>query len=161
MTSYDVKLRDRWQTPLQLYSLLESIYTFDVDAAADETNTKCEKWFGPNSPLLEDALHCEPGEWLLHGSSFFLNPPLSKEGGPLKAWITQAYAASLHGALVCCVLPATPATEWYQIFAPLGSRYLLRSRVAFEPPPGVKPSGPRHDTFILTFNGLLPPGIWL
>lgn len=36
---------DKWETPQDLYDRLNEIFCFNLDAAADETNHKCDRYF--------------------------------------------------------------------------------------------------------------------
>ena len=46
---------DNWGTPNDLFSSLHKRYQFTLDAAADESNHKLDRWFGSGG-VREDAL---------------------------------------------------------------------------------------------------------
>ena len=39
---------DKWSTPQWLFDRLNNIFSFTLDACADETNHKCDKYFTEN-----------------------------------------------------------------------------------------------------------------
>lgn len=170
------KASNFWETPRgdtsretfskAAFSYLNEVFDFHVDAAADRTNTRLPLWFGPDSPVeLFDSLEASSTQWLEHGRRFFLNPPLGKEFGPVAKWVEKAELVAAAGnALVVCVLPATPSTQWFRRHATNGARFFPTSRVKFVPPPDLdtKAEGARHDSFVLVFAGRLSQyGVWL
>lgn len=169
------KPSDHWMTPtgtvnrsfsISAFTKLNSVFDFQVDAAADPSNHLCDVWFGPGSPVeLFDSLKAEAEEWLEHGSRFFLNPPLSQPAGPLLRWMRKADDVAKAGpALVVAVVPATPSTVWFQERAVHGPRFFPRARIRFIPPTDLKTDNPgaRHDSMVILFVGdLYRDGVWL
>ena len=51
-----MKPTDRYETPQDLILALDRLFSFDLDAAAEESTAKCRRWFGPGSYLEVDAL---------------------------------------------------------------------------------------------------------
>ena len=175
MSTVARKPSDHWMTPtgtanqgfsVSAFTKLNSIFNFQVDAAADSSNHLCDAWFGQGSPVeLFDSLKAEADEWLEHGSRFFLNPPLSQSAGPLLRWIRKANEVADAGpALVVAVVPATPSTAWFQDFAVHCPRFFSRARIRYVPPSDLETENPgaRHDSMILLFVGdLYREGVWL
>lgn len=44
---------DKWETPQDLFDRLNQIFCFNLDACADETNHKCDRYFTE----AQDGLH--------------------------------------------------------------------------------------------------------
>jgi phage N-6-adenine-methyltransferase len=115
-----------WGTPQELFSDLDDIFQFDLDAAANEHNHKCEKWLGPNSSIAEDALS-EEVKW---EGTIFLNPPY---GRGIRRWTEKAYKSSLeNGATVVCVLPARTDTQWFETCWKASFVCFVKGRLRFE-----------------------------
>lgn len=46
---------DKWETPQWLFDRLNRIFCFELDACADETNHKCDKYFSESDNGLEKS----------------------------------------------------------------------------------------------------------
>jgi hypothetical protein len=66
--------KDDWETPDDLFDRLNGQFNFVLDAAANSTNRKCGRWFGPGG-VSEDALVVD---WPLEEGNIWLNPPYSR-----------------------------------------------------------------------------------
>jgi phage N-6-adenine-methyltransferase len=96
--------KDEWQTPDWLFNLLHEEFHFDADAAASEENAKCILY-------LDSALTCE---WYINShkrGAYFMNPPYS--GHQIDKFMAKAYAESLKGATVICLVPVASDTQWW------------------------------------------------
>lgn len=96
---------DVWATPQDLFDDLNELFVFDLDAAAQTANAKCERFFGLGSPIAEDALSAE---WK---GTVFLNPPYGRQIG---RWVRKAKESAKDGTIVVCLLPARTDTKWFQ-----------------------------------------------
>lgn len=99
--------KDDWSTPDSVFRPLHEEFGFDVDAAANEHNTRMNDWFGPGG-LIEDALY-EP--WSDYGSSFWCNPPYSR--GLQSKFVAKAAAERLMGVQSVLLLPARTDTRMF------------------------------------------------
>lgn len=100
-----------WQTPKELFDKLNKEFNFDIDAAADSTNSLCSKWFGKDG-VLENALE---GSWKDHGKSFFLNPPYNAK--LQDKFITKIIEEAKKECTIVCLLPVrTDTKRWDNIF---------------------------------------------
>lgn len=97
---------DQRGTPQALFDALHAEFAFTLDAAADETNHKCDLWFGPGGLAL-DAL---TEDWGGEGSVVFCNPPYSA----CKAFVAKAAEEAKKGATVVLLVPARTDTRWWQ-----------------------------------------------
>ena len=114
-----VATRDDWETPRVIFHRLHQMFGFDLDAAANETNHKCERWLGPGG-LVEDALSVN---WAAFGQCIFVNPPY----GDVAPWVKQMVAAAspystIGGATVVGLLPANTDTRARRRRGPGSSR---------------------------------------
>ena len=94
-----------WETPENLFRLLDDEFGFDVDLSASRENTKCEKFISEK----EDALSIS---WKGCG---WLNPPYGGGGkNSLKNWVKKAFEESRKkGCKVVMLIPARTNTMWW------------------------------------------------
>ena len=78
-----IKTRDDWETPPELFYLLDREFDFKLDAAATYENRKCADYFGPGSPICEDAFKWEGSD--REPISIFINPPYGRAENPCVA----------------------------------------------------------------------------
>jgi site-specific DNA-methyltransferase (adenine-specific) len=122
--------RQEWETPPDLFELLDREFRFGLDAAASAATAKCARWLGPGSPIGEDAILVPCWQRASAGGGpVWLNPPYGR-------WTPQfAVRARLEaaecGATVVCLLPARTETAWWQESAAGSEVRLLRGRVRF------------------------------
>lgn len=103
--------KDDWETPQEFFEKLNKEFGFTLDVCANNTNTKCEKWFGyayvrnEGNAVFTDGL---TQSW--QGEVCWMNPPYGKEIGK---WVKKAYEESQKGCTVVCLLPARTDTRWF------------------------------------------------
>lgn len=91
-----------WRTPDALFQALDKEFAFTVDAAADDGNTQCDRFFDREVDALAQSWAKE---------RVFINPPYGRE---LARWVDKAVIeAQEHGALVVMVLPARTGNRWF------------------------------------------------
>lgn len=107
-----------WETPGWLFSKLNAVYGFTHDAAADESNHKCERyWSG------------EPSDTPIGWNSkdmYWCNPPYGRSIGD---WLKSAHISK---AKVIWLLPARVDTRWFHSMAEKHQMILLKGRLKFE-----------------------------
>ncbi len=96
--------KDDWQTPPDLYLRLHDEFDFDIDLAADADSALCSLWYGPGSPIGEDAL-VEPW-WPITG---WCNPPYTRGA----EFVKKAALAAREGATTVLLVPARTDTVWF------------------------------------------------
>jgi len=69
---------DLWATPQDFFNKLDAVFRFDTDVCAIAENTKCKKFFTPESNGLE-------AEWI---GTCWMNPPY---GRGINEWIKKGY----------------------------------------------------------------------
>lgn len=129
--------RSDWRTPRWLFELLnKSAGGFVVDAAADQSNALCERFYGPGSVWGEDALSVE--RW---ASPAFCNPPYERD---ILKWC-EKFAQQAHlGVTTVALLPAKIETRWWYegVIEKRADVIFVVGRVQFDSPP----DEPRHFT---------------
>lgn len=110
---------EKWETPQSFFDLLHARYAFTLDAAADDSNAKVDRYFTPADNAL--AQSWEGVVWL--------NPPY---GSGMVEWVRKAWEESQKGAVVVCLLPARTDTGWWHVYAMRAAEiYLVRGRLRF------------------------------
>jgi len=109
---------DQWETPPELYALLDTEFGFGLDVCALPENAKCERFFGPDDDGLAQ-------EW---AGVCWMNPPYGSE---IAAWVGKAHAAAAAGATVVCLVPARTDTAWWWDHCRHGQVRFLRGRLKF------------------------------
>jgi phage N-6-adenine-methyltransferase len=110
--------RHDWQTPHELFNQLNGEFGFELDVCATAENAKCGHFYSPE----QDGLK-QPWRGVC-----WMNPPY---GSALPAWMAKAYASSLDGATVVCLVPARTDTRWWHDFAMRGEIRLVQGRLRF------------------------------
>ena len=120
----DLELAIRWRTPPDLFAALDAEFHFTIDAAADATSTLCDQYYGPGSPLAQNALTIANGS--LPGPAF-LNFPYSTRLSAAYSWSgrfeharmvrTETWVkwAATEGQFqpVVGIVPANWDTQWW------------------------------------------------
>ena len=102
---------DHWRTPEHIFKHWNSIFNFQLDAAANEYDTKCDIWIPPEL----DALTTDWCEITGAPSAAWCNPPYSQKAGPLQAWVKKFMEEASHGWIVVALLPADTSTQWWDL----------------------------------------------
>jgi len=119
-----------WETPPLFVAWRNSIWNFDLDAAANNENCAFgdDRFFGPDSPYLEDAL-CPHSAWSEHGNRFWCNPPY---GRGIENWIRQFDKQARLGSFIEALLPANTDTQWFALCKETAAEIeLLSGRIQF------------------------------
>ena len=133
--------RGDWETPREIFDLLNSRFQFTLDAAASRSNRKCENFIS----IDEDALSVP---WF---GRVWLNPPYGRGIG---RWIQKAYEESQSNAdLVVCLVPARTCTAWFHDWAVRGRITFLRGRIKFV---GAQSAAPFPSMLIEFYRGASP-----
>lgn len=94
---------DLWETPQEIYDVLDKEFGFTLDACALPENAKCNKYYTPNDNGLIQT-------W---SGTVWCNPPYGRNVGQ---WVAKAAESSKHGATVVMLLPARTDTRWFHKF---------------------------------------------
>lgn len=121
--------RNDWQTPPELFKLLDAEFHFKVDGAASEGNALCSVFYSEEL----DAFHADP-----INTSIFVNPPYGK----LKRWIDLFVEWIDSYNTIVALVPAAPDTEWWsRAYYSASEVRLLSGRVKFVNPVTGLPDG--------------------
>jgi len=97
-----------WETPIDLFELLNETYDYNFDLAASKENTKCKNFFTINDDSLNKS-------WQGLGNCW-LNPPyVSSSKNKLVMWIKKAYVETQKDSdlAVSLLIPARTNTKWF------------------------------------------------
>jgi phage N-6-adenine-methyltransferase len=143
-TEYESKTavvdKDEWRTPDWLFSALDGVFHFELDAAATFENAKC--------PFYYDI----GGLDMRWDTPAFCNPPFSN--GQYGDWIEKAADELInHGTTTVMILPFNAETE---AFRPVweAASYLIvpYKRINFDDPQGNRVSGANFLVCIAVFT---------
>lgn len=121
--------KDTWETPDDLYDRLNNTYRFILDAAADSTNHKCARYFGPGGEQ-EDVL---TATWPLTEGNIWLNPPYTR--GLQAKFVRKAWSEHLrvsYGTIVCLLPARTDTRLFHEVIQPYGRIEFLKGRLRFK-----------------------------
>jgi len=115
---------DDWATPDDLFKRLNDVHQFTFDAAASQSNRKCEKWCGLDHPdeSMRDGLS---SSWF--GEIVWVNPPYGRQ---IKDWVKKAHQESISAKIVM-LLPARTDTAWFHDYAIQHKVTFIRGRLKF------------------------------
>lgn len=114
------KASDEWSTPDDLFETLDGEFTFWLDAAASEANSKCTAFYA----IDDDALKADwrgPAGW-----SVWLNPPYSR----CSEFVAKAAAERLNGVTTVMLIPSRTDTKYWHAH--------IWDRERHQPRPGVE-----------------------
>ena len=89
---------EEWETPEDLFNLLNKEFDFTLDPCATKENTKCEKYFTKQQNGLNQ-------NW--DGERVFMNPPYGRKIG---LWMKKAAESK---AITVCLVPSRTDTLWW------------------------------------------------
>jgi len=112
-------LSDGWQTPADLFNVLNKEFNFDIDLTATKENSKCNDYY---SDYLNDVFCHRVKDYVRNYSikelsantvdlTCFMNPPYSNP----KLFIEKAWEDSRYCKIVCLV-KCDPSTKWWSTF---------------------------------------------
>ena len=108
-----------WETPIDFFNKLDSIFKFELDVAASDDNHKCDRYYTEETDGL--AQDWEGVCWM--------NPPY---GCNISKWIAKAYESSQSGATVVCLIPSRTDTAYWHDYVMFASEIrFIRGRVKF------------------------------
>lgn len=143
------RTRTDWETPQELFALLDREFHFTLDGAASEANAKCERFYSEET----DAFKQEP-----YGEAIFCNPPY---GAGLHEWMRLFARWHSEGNTVVALLPANTDTAWFADACWLTKEVrLLKGRVQFK---GTTSSNPGGSAVFVWSIHTIPAGphIWV
>ena len=132
-----------WETPDDLFDVLNEEFGFDVDVAATEENTKCKQFISEGTDALNWPWLAPPPISMCCAA--WCNPPYAK---PLP-WVKKAYeqVCKYPGSVAAVLLNMDSSTKWYQFCFENASeiRIFTKGRIKFFPPAELMPPGGEDD----------------
>ena len=128
--------KQTWETPDEMFSRLNSVFDFNLDACADELNRKCEKYYTETDNSLTK-------DWV---GNVWCNPPYSKFQID---FVKHGYNESLkNDSTVVFLIPARPDTKLWQdfIFKNASLICFVKGRIKFK---GAKDSAPFPSALVV------------
>ena len=111
--------KTEWETPPELFAVLNREFSFTLDVCATPANRKCTAYFTRKQDGLRQR-------W---SGSCWMNPPYGRDIG---VWVRKAREESARGARVVSLLPArTDTTWWHDTVMRAQEIRLLRGRLTF------------------------------
>lgn len=112
-----------WETPQALFDTLHAEFRFTVDAAANETNHKCDRWFG------QGGEHRDGLEASWDKEVVWSNPPY---GNHISWWVAKGFSESCEGATVVMLIPSrTDTAYWHDYVMRAAEIRFVRGRLRF------------------------------
>ncbi|CAQ85229.1 MULTISPECIES: phage N-6-adenine-methyltransferase [Photorhabdus] len=98
------ELKDKWQTPIEIFTALDLEFGFYLDAAADNENALCAHYLTER----DNALICD---WVSYGA-IYCNPPYSD----ITPWVIKA-AIECRKQLqpVVMLVPTDTSVGWFKL----------------------------------------------
>jgi phage N-6-adenine-methyltransferase len=112
---------DEWETPKNLFDLLNKEFSFDLDAAATKENTLCDHFF----TIEDDALTKDWSDY----KNVWCNPPYGKLIGK---FIKKGFEESQKGCTVVFLIPARVDTKWWHQYCALSECRFIKGRLKFQ-----------------------------
>lgn len=134
-----------WQTPPQLFKLLDDILgPFTLDAAASDENHLVDMYYTEKHNGLVKT-------WEVGGNAglVFCNPPWNEAA----AWVAKAIEElTERNVITCLLLPAVTDTQWFtELFSEAALMFLM-GRVAYDRPDD-NPSRPDRGSMVAVVGG--------
>jgi phage N-6-adenine-methyltransferase len=114
----------KWETPQDLFDLLDGIFDFDIDVCASADNAKCSNYITEKS----DSLTMD---WVDDDSDdtiCWMNPPYGRGIGP---WVEKAYRETTSTGTVVCLVPSRTDTKWFQHMWEADALIFIKGRLKF------------------------------
>lgn len=132
-----------WATPRELFNNLDNKFHFTLDAAADDTNHKCAKYFTKDDNALIQ-------KW---SGRVWLNSPY---GRSILKWIKKVKEEMKNCEVIVCLLPSRTGTTWFQDYCmKYAEVWFLKGRIKFV---GMSNNSAPFDSIIAIFGKGHPPG---
>ena len=125
-----------WETPDDLFTMINSEFKFGIDCYASDENKKCDDYID------EEGNANEYDWWFMEPcTAAWCNPPYSN---PLPV-VKKAYeqVCKYPGTVAAVLLNFDSSTKWYQFCVENASeiRIFTKARVKFHPPAELMPEG--------------------
>jgi phage N-6-adenine-methyltransferase len=133
---------DQWRTPKELFDVLDAEFQFDLDAAASEANTLCDKYITAEQDSLKVEWGTDPSI-----RSVWCNPPYTLIG----PFVARAYEQSqkYHMNTVVLIPAYTDPKYWSDWVMKAHEVRFLKGRLAFIDEDGMKKTSARFPSVVV------------
>ena len=141
---------DEWQTPLELFDLLNNEFKFTMDVACDIHNILCDEgYYNTEDSLKQDWYYDSK---IILSPKHWMNPPYSR--GNIDKFCQKAYEESQNGCVVVGLLPLRSAPWFHKYVMKAHEIRFMTRRVKFIDPETGKPSkgSPNFDSIIVVWK---------
>jgi phage N-6-adenine-methyltransferase len=114
-----------YETPPELFDVLNREFGFTIDVCATSTNAKCERFFTVKENGLARRWVSASGQ----PEICWMNPPYGDQA--LTRWMAKAHAEAAAGATVVCLVPARTHTAWFHTSCAQAEVRFLRGRLRY------------------------------
>ncbi len=118
-SSVGVDSKDLWETPNNIFSILNETFHFTLDPCATKETAKCSWYFTPAQNGLKQ-------KWC--GAVVFCNPPYSR--GNVDLWVKKCFN-NRNCAIIVALLPVSTSSDWFQKYCIGQTIYFIDKRVRF------------------------------
>lgn len=126
-----------WETPTDFFERINRMWgPFEIDAAANHSNAKCNRWWGPGSCEVEDTLKFP---WVSEVYTklsecpnkfpIWINPPYKN----LMGWVNQSMRLSFYQRVVV-LLPFSQWASWMEVAIDTAEIVRVVGRIKFIDP---------------------------
>lgn len=143
-----------WATPQYLFDYFNDKYCFQLDAAATEENSKCERFISPEN----DSLSINWAEAYPDVHAIWLNPPYGRGVGK---WMEHCYTMSLRGhQLIAALVMARTDTKWWHEYCMKAQTiYLIKGRIRFIGSDGIAGNSAPAPSAVVVWRNPPSPGV--
>lgn len=128
--------KQNYGTPRPLFHAIQNHFQCTVDLAADESNHKCDVWFGLGGRI-RDAFAARWEDWACEGKWLWLNPPYND----IEPWYARCHAVSSKKCGIVSLVPMDTA-GWFDHVPGNAGIWHLKGRVHFD---GAEQSGSKDS----------------
>jgi phage N-6-adenine-methyltransferase len=111
-------LSDEWETPQELFDILDKEFHFIIDICATEENSKCKLFYTKDDDALKIFWPRDGWCWM--------NPPYGRQIGK---FIKKAFNESSDGSKIVCLLPSRTDTKWWHDYCMHGEIRFIKGRL--------------------------------
>lgn len=137
-----------WETPQDLFDLLNEEFNFTLDVCAVPDTAKCTAYFTPEDDGLAQ-------DWTRNVC--WMNPPY---GDDIPQWMNKAHKEARRGATVVCLVPARVDTAWWWDNCIYGEIRFLKGRLKFKQGGNEVTSAPFPSAVIVLSPNTTPTTVW-
>lgn len=126
----DQDLKNSWATDPRIFRAMDKEFNFALDAAANDTNHKCEFYFTKEDDALDIDWASQLDEFNMR--PVWINPPYGK--GLIKKFMQKCIEQKAYSVTSVLLVPATLDAQWLPISDISEIRIITGGRLSFYDP---------------------------